>query len=785
MDEDDTLAQAASSVHMTDANGIAFLVSEGELREINRQSPVQSPPQDAGVQAQSEVEWKMVGHKKVYELTEKFRRNAAALPVGVLVKDEDFTLFESVGALEIMDPKMDSGFLSPGETFQDEYDILRDLLPEEVVGIIDQLLCYEMAWHEGYPLSQTLFLSHYIDRLTWPEPKWLSDAQFSRDGASLSAHPLVHTVLRSYCLGLIKCCDFIVKRIGTSHYYEEEDFSTHTYNRPLLESHPKEQIIGLLNNAETWLESPEAKNSIREEILNALKARISFRTALLIAMSLDSDPKILVDSWTVVTMILPSIQSSHLLRQDVPDAFSPKIQRRLTSTVPPRPVIVLEFDQALKLMGALCTDSKEAVRINEVGTQSVERLKAFLWAFSSRKPEPLPYPRSLVSDLLFKAINPTVGALFLRDLGELTLPEDMALDPINWTFEAPRSARAPPDPRFEIAQTLDSFTHKSLHDIGGYIDFFRALCSNRCRLRRNLTHVLIALDETQKDAENVDPYLKTLNPEMINYPLSTWTYHQKLRVMEWIVQLGFELDIFLPDEVAGMYWWLSTISVTRATLLEHILPFLKKRLHRLEGREPSIRGDSEEVKRAVNFVESLSLEARGTYHLSDALSALYIHLSYLHLIPTPKNPQTIPALRHELRFKPFLTIEPPSPPSFGDLDARIHPLGPYDSPSQDVFTMGELLCKNTAESLKQAKDKFATYKRMGAAAAKWDAVEEAWKKGTGSVAASCVATGIAIEELRRVCKMRKGKEEVRVELPKPEERYHAWWIVPKILENVK
>jgi N-alpha-acetyltransferase 35, NatC auxiliary subunit len=43
-----------------------------------------------------------------------------------------------------MDPKMDSGFLAPGETLYDEYDVLQDLLPEEVIGIIDQLLRYEV-----------------------------------------------------------------------------------------------------------------------------------------------------------------------------------------------------------------------------------------------------------------------------------------------------------------------------------------------------------------------------------------------------------------------------------------------------------------------------------------------------------------------------------------------------------------------------------------------------------------------------------------------------------------
>ena len=46
---------------------------------------------------------------------------------------------------QIMDPKMDSGYLQPGEALEDEYDVLQRLPPEEVLGIMDQLLCYEVG----------------------------------------------------------------------------------------------------------------------------------------------------------------------------------------------------------------------------------------------------------------------------------------------------------------------------------------------------------------------------------------------------------------------------------------------------------------------------------------------------------------------------------------------------------------------------------------------------------------------------------------------------------------
>lgn len=100
------------------------------------------------------------------------------LRTGELIKDEYFTLFEAVGALEvgrnpfilaarpssivelsrrltvldsrqIMDSKMDSGYLGPGENqahaLEDDHDIMRELAPEEVVGIMDELLCHEVS----------------------------------------------------------------------------------------------------------------------------------------------------------------------------------------------------------------------------------------------------------------------------------------------------------------------------------------------------------------------------------------------------------------------------------------------------------------------------------------------------------------------------------------------------------------------------------------------------------------------------------------------------------------
>lgn len=45
---------------------------------------------------------------------------------------------------------MDSGYIELGENhaqaLEDDYDVMRELLPEEVLGIMDQLLCHEVRW---------------------------------------------------------------------------------------------------------------------------------------------------------------------------------------------------------------------------------------------------------------------------------------------------------------------------------------------------------------------------------------------------------------------------------------------------------------------------------------------------------------------------------------------------------------------------------------------------------------------------------------------------------------
>ncbi|KAG9720896.1 Mak10-domain-containing protein, partial [Aureobasidium melanogenum] len=218
----------------------------------------------------------------VTDITKQFSDASAELRQGQLVKDDFFTLFEAVGALEIMDPKMDSGLLIPDkDAAVDNFDPLQNMLPEEIVGIMDQLLSFEMAWHQGYALSQTLFTSLHMYSLLTPYFRPLNAIVFNPKRTSpKQPDPLISSVLRAFCLGIIKSCDAVIQEITSEHYYEEEDFVTQTFTQYMLNDVNHEDVIAELHNALDVLKTQD----LAENVKGALQQRLQLRIHLLEAL---------------------------------------------------------------------------------------------------------------------------------------------------------------------------------------------------------------------------------------------------------------------------------------------------------------------------------------------------------------------------------------------------------------------------------------------------------------------------------------------------------------------
>jgi N-alpha-acetyltransferase 35, NatC auxiliary subunit len=276
--------------------------------------------------------------------------------------------------------------------------------------------------------------------------------------------------------------------------------------------------------------------------------------------------------------------------------------------------------------------------------------------------------------------------------------------------------------------------------------------------------------------------------ETITFPLTTWTYHKKLWVIEKVILLGFEQDIYIPDEYAGQYHFLSLMSSTRTSLLTTISTHLDNRYRFLissEGQTPRAAN----VMEAANHIDSLMAESIGIHELSSALRDFYMLLLYTKLIRQPNRPCGTPELRYELRMRPFLNLSPSEVPTFEDFSADVMPYGPFDEPN-DQFEKhirdpkSELWTK-LDEKVKAAKESFAQLKSFGAKGAKAMGVEKAWAKDIQGLLASCIALGVAVAGVKDAVKNATGGDlGIKAEIPEigSGKRYAEGWAVAKVVK---
>ena len=104
--------------------------------------------------------------------------------------------------------------------------------------------------------------------------------------------------------------------------------------------------------------------------LIALTERLKFRKAFLKAMATTPDPdlspSVISGAWEVVPELLASVQASHMLGVPLRQAFTSKIPYGLASTVPPKPVIDISFDEAIATLMSICKDSQDAIFALEI-----------------------------------------------------------------------------------------------------------------------------------------------------------------------------------------------------------------------------------------------------------------------------------------------------------------------------------------------------------------------------------------------------------------------------------
>ena len=92
-----------------------------------------------------------------------------------------------------------------------------------------------------------------------------------------------------------------------------------------------------------------------------LRWRRIFLEAVAAKLTIEEDCR--VPNWTTCLEQLPEISQTAKLGRRVPEAWSVKIQRRLASSVPPRPIVSVDVSKALEFFEHLCADGIEAEKV--------------------------------------------------------------------------------------------------------------------------------------------------------------------------------------------------------------------------------------------------------------------------------------------------------------------------------------------------------------------------------------------------------------------------------------
>ena len=150
-----------------------------------------------------------------------------------------------------------------------------------------------------------------------------------------------------------------------------------------------------------------------------------------------------------------------------------------------------------------------------------------------------------------------------------------------------------------------------------------------------------------------------LDEDIWSFPLSSWAYYHKLHQMEWTVQMGFELDIYQPDELAGMYWYyclpssfkldqpnmyksryLTHLIQTRLLHLQRIRTFTTYRFSLLQ--HPTLTQRTS-FTRSFSFLDFANLEASATVSFAYGLQCVCPLSLPIHLPITPPTALHLPA----------------------------------------------------------------------------------------------------------------------------------------------
>ncbi|KAI5949460.1 MAK10 [Candida theae] len=533
------------------------------------------------------------------DITQNVFDSAHQLKENKVVKSAIFELLDGTRALEVLNPRHDTGMI---ELEEDDvfFDCSQPQTATSIVNIQGKLLAQLVNWLEGRSLSETVLSCRYVQSMLenyLKDPKQ-SKCAFSSSKLKVKSYRkdtdywLVHRVLKVFVKGLCKFVGFAIS-IARTFLYEEEDLISRCQDLNFFAEVSAQSVIDEINGEFEWILSHETDHSdiIMSQMklvqyLNQFEVKITSQHIPFMENKLY--PEGLFSFCDEAIEEINHVRNRKIDESKIPrGVFSKFIQVEMGNTnVPVELASISETSYCDHLLGVFTVVKTYVTQAATI--KSMNQLHDYLH-FNIKYPidKFSVFARGLFQLFFIRDDKSIFGSpIHLQQLTSMIIenlvgPNSAFLMPLEPQLSQIKGSTATEilTKHGSLIQDLDSAMYNN-HCIYG---------ANRCRVQQLISKSLVVWDTLQVEWEafEIQMFQSFQVGDLINdndpaITITSFVYYQKTELMIELLLGGTSLELYKPFELFLIYWY-------GDILLDNLIQHLRSRIKKiLLGKMDSI-----------------------------------------------------------------------------------------------------------------------------------------------------------------------------------------------------
>jgi hypothetical protein len=681
-----------------------------------------------------DLELGMANSPLMVDITNELFDSLSSMTDFKVVQSPFFNLLEGTQAVEVSNPKLDTGLIEL--SLEDlQFDTSKPQSIDAVIGIQSKLLVLLISWLNNSNLPVTILSCRYVQTLlvnytrsalnpdmSLVEKCSLTDCRLPNPHSSQDTFEskMVHTVLKSFIMGLCKFIGFSLN-VAMNILYEEEDLTTRNMNLDFLLAVPTEVVLEELEKSISWLKSNQDTNNTKEVnnaidqlsiVLQLNKIQSIFQTSLSVLdgykpnnLNLDylsNGIAALNDLGSLNYNSIPSGTFSKFIQLDLDNKNIPIDLYEIDSATAYDNLLgifssILEFmrnsqqiqnyNQLLNYLHFDISRNIKSFNVLSRGIFQLHLIRDDKSIFGSKDVN----LRTCVTGFIVNLVGENTSILQLNQIQNWGIKQEMVQEVISSIDQ--------------LTLELESATYHTLSLYG----------NNPCRQQQLISKGLLLWDTLQVTWESFESEMYAqfkVGDELVDGGLaltvSSYIFFVKMTLMNELLLRGIDLELYKPYEMYLVYWFsaylirtivellqgrIQAILLSKINFIEKTLP---KRLKKLKAgskkqqlKEQITYNQNEVLPRLKGILlyqaDFMIPSFHGMAELIEAVKTFLIIASSFKLIDflesTPNSLTTFETL-FNLRMKPWSSIGSPRLPTFNQYKLSLN-MKYLQTPSMD------------------------------------------------------------------------------------------------------